>query len=150
MSLIEHAKREFKALNWPGTEESQKWICDNLIEMLEVFSKQGHSGSSAPYILDCFDRLARFKSLRPLTGEDSEWMEVCDGELWQNNRDSEVFKSSKDGIAYWISGIIFRDPDGSTWTNIESRVEISFPWTRPNESKIVDRPWSKENPEPRG
>ena len=140
MSLINHAKKEFNALGWPGDCEMQSLMCNNLIEMLTVFSEQGHSGFSANYFLGCFEKLARFQPLGPLTGDEGEWEEVGEG-IYQNNRDSEVFKEN--GEAYWISGKIFRDPDGCTYTNSDSCVPVEFPWTRP-EPEIIDRPTSND------
>ncbi|AMO57353.1 hypothetical protein GZ77_15775 [Endozoicomonas montiporae] len=134
MSLIAHAKKEFEIAGWPGDDEMQKMMCDCLLELLETFSKQGHSGFSAPYCLEHFDKLARFQTISPLTGEDDEWVDVGDG-MFQNKRDSTVFKEN--GEAYWLDGKIFRDKDGCTYTNSDSRVPVTFPWVRP-ESEIVD------------
>jgi hypothetical protein len=135
-NLVAHAKREFEALGWPGDCEMQKMACDNITELLECFAAQRHSGSSAPYVLGTFQQLAKFNPISPLTGEDSEWNEVGD-DLYQNNRDSEVFKRGRDGDAYWISGKIFRDSDGCSYTSKESRVPVAFPWTKP-EPEIVE------------
>jgi len=55
--------------------------------------------------------------------------------LYQNNRDSEVFKD--DNGAYWINGRIFRDSDGGIYMSKGSRVPVAFPWKRP-EPEIVD------------
>lgn len=129
MNLIDHAKKEFEIAGWPGECEMQQMVCDNLLELLEVFSKQGHSGSSAPYVLTHFEKLARHETITPLTGEDSEWMEVGE-DLFQNVRESSVFKSNE-GEAYWIDGRIFRDPEGCCYTSADSRVPVTFPWTKP-------------------
>ena len=132
-NLQHHAQKEFDIMGWPGDCELQTIICDHLIELLGALGGHGHSGTSHFYLLDLFEKLARFQPISPLTGEPDEWIEVTDI-LFQNKRDSEVFK--EDGKAYWISGIIFEDADGCTYTNSESRVPVIFPWTRP-ESKIV-------------
>ena len=47
---------------------------------------------------------------------------------WQNNRASHVFKCS-DGQAYDIEGKIFRDKAGHCYTNRDSRVDVTFPYT---------------------
>lgn len=139
-NLVEHAKREFEILGWPGDDKMQAMICDNIIELLQTFSDQGHSGSTAPYALAYFNKLANFDPISPLTGEDSEWVEVGGGDvndkLYQNNRDCEVFKDGE-GNAWWIHGKIFRDANGCTYTNSDSHVKIAFPWTKP-EPKIID------------
>ena len=137
MNLVEHAKREFEILGWPGDSESQRWICDNLIALLDTFSSQGHSGSSAPYVVNLFDKLAAHQTISPLTGKDDEWNDVgqqAGYPLYQNKRDSEVFKHN--GKAYWIAGRVFEDKDGGRYTNKESRVHVIFPWTRPEPETI--------------
>jgi len=136
-NLVDHAKCEFGVLGWPGDDEMQEAICDDILALLEVFSKQEHSGATAPYTVNLFRRLAAFEPISPLTGEDSEWTKVSKG-MWQNKRDSEVFKGS-DG-AYWICGRIFRDKDGSTYTSGRSSVPITFPWRHPK-SQVVDVRW---------
>ena len=103
-SFIEHAKREFVALGYDLDDQEEgpnKWIMENVLELLEVFSKQGHSGSSAPFAVGYFEKLALFKPLGPLTGEDDEWtkLDYDDDTRWQNKRASHVFKGA-DGRAY--------------------------------------------------
>lgn len=135
MSLITHAKKEMKRM-WPEPDDMQDMAKENVLELLEVFEKQGHSGSSAPYVLGLFQRLADFKPLGQLTGEDDEWMEVSPN-TYQNIRCSSVFKEGKNGTAYWLDGNIFRDQNGATFTNQYSRVKVDFPWSPP-ESKVID------------
>ena len=133
-NYTKHARKEFEVLGWPGDCEMQKMICDNVLELLEAFSGQGHSGSSAPYALGLFEKLAKFQPISPLTGEDNEWNEVG-SERYQNNRDGEVFKDGDS--AYWAFGKIFRHEDGYTYTSSDSSVPVAFPWTRPK-PMIVD------------
>ena len=130
MGYREHAVRELTAIGYKMDETEEgpnKWIVENLFELLDVFSEQGHSGSSAPYCANMFKKLALFEPLCPLTGEDHEWREVGEG-IWQNKRCSHVFKES-DGSAYDIDGRIFREPSGACYTNRDSRVYITFPYT---------------------
>lgn len=140
MGLIEHAKREFKAVGYNDIElcedDPNKWIQENVLELLEVFAKQGHSGSSAPFCIDYFKKLASFEPLCPLKGTDDEWTEYADGE-YQNKRSSHVFKD-KTGRAYDIYGIIWYDwyTDEETgekhktfFTSNKSCVNIEFPYT---------------------
>ena len=132
-NCIEHAKREFIALGYDleqTEEDPNKWIVKNVIELLEVFSKQGHSGSSAPFCIGYFKKLAAFEPLCPLTGDDSEWnyvSEFGDDGTFQNIRCSHVFKN-EDG-AYDINGKVFREPGGSCYTSKDSRVPVVFPYT---------------------
>jgi hypothetical protein len=133
-SYIEHAKREFLALGYKPIEDEEdgpnKWIQENILELLAVFDKQGHSGLSAPYCVRMFSKLALFEPIPPLTGDDTEWIEVGPG-VFQNCRCPHVFKDANqfNGQAYDLDGKVFRDPDGCCYTNAESRVPIVFPYT---------------------
>lgn len=127
MSLKSHAELEFECVGWDYEDESNQWMRDNVLELIDVFAKQGHSGMSASYAISLFEKLARHEPLAPITGADSEWVEVGEG-VHQNRRCSHVFKEA-DGRAYDIDGKIFRDPDGSCYTNKDSRVYVTFPYT---------------------
>lgn len=135
MSLITHAKKEMERM-WPEPDVMQAMVKTNVLELLKVFEKQGHSGSSAPYVLGLFRQLASHKPLGQLTGEDSEWIEVS-SDVYQNIRCGAVFKEGKNGQAYWLDGNIFRDQNGRTFTNQYSRVKVDFPWSPP-ESKVIE------------
>lgn len=142
-NLEEHAKRELLALGYDPNEKQDdpnKWIQDNILELIRVFAKQDHSGSSAPYCVNLFSKLAMFEPACPLTGEDSEWNEVgADGEngvLYQNNRCSHVFKNDKG--AYDTDGKIFREPNGCCYTSFASHVPVTFPYTPKREYVDVE------------
>lgn len=138
--LIEHAKREFLIAGYKPIEEEEdgpnKWIQENLIELLELFSKQGHSGFSASYCIRSFEKLANFKPLSPLTGDESEWIDTG-SDCFQNNRDPRIFKDKATGTAYTIEGYVFREPSGSCFSSGYSRKLVTFPYT-PAEPKHVD------------
>lgn len=140
MSLIEHAKREFKLAGYTPLDQEQpddpdKWIQENVLELLKVFSKQGHSGFSASYCIRCFTELASFRILTPLTGNDDEWTLVAK-DLYQNNRCPHIFK--QDGNAYNIDGKVFSDDNGSTWyTNAQSRTPVIFPYVPKEPERIL-------------
>ena len=138
-NYMKHARREFLAIGYIPPEQDDedgpnKWIQENILALLEVFSTQGHSGSSAPYCATIFKKLALFEPLGPLTGVDDEWRDCGEG-LHQNVRCSHVFK--RDGQAYDGNGKIFREPDGGCYTNSDSNVNISFPYTP--QCEYVDR-----------
>jgi len=136
MSIIEYAKRELSRVGlYPSDDEIQNHINDNILELLEVFSKQGHSGSSGNYCLNVFNKLVRQEPLGPLLGTEDEWNEVGEDKL-QNKFCSTVFKEKSTNKAYWIEGRIFKDKDGCHFTNGDSHIEITFPWTKP-ESEII-------------
>lgn len=128
--LISYAKRELTAVGYDLNDKEEgpnKWMVENVLELLSVFARQGHSGFSAPYCVDLFSKLASYKPLCPLTGEDNEWTEVGEN-VWQNKRCYSVFKEA-DGKAYDSNGIVFTDKDGCSYTSRESRVFIEFPYT---------------------
>ena len=144
-NLVKHAEMEFKAANWlneDGTfkDEMQEAICNHVLDLLKVFSDEGHSGSSAPYAVDMFKKLAMFEPLVPLTGEDWEWSDVghlSEKPYWQNKRCSHVFKDG-DGKPYDIHGKVFYEwcidketgeKYKSSYTSRESHVYITFPYT---------------------
>ena len=152
--LIEHLHREWKAKGWPTEEQPEvpvdhpHWdamannnmrvlVFQNLLELMETFCGQGHSGSSAPYVVDLFAKLALYKPLSPLTGADDEWLDNGGDDL-QNVRASHVFKNKATGAAYDIRGRVFRHPDGACFTSADSRVPVTFPYTPNAEYVDVD------------
>jgi hypothetical protein len=148
-----HAQREFRAAGWIDDDgkycdEMQGWVCDHVLKLLDAFADEGHSGSSAPYTINIFSKLAKFEPIVPVTGEDWEWVDVDDG-TYQNKRCSHLFKQADrfDGQAYDIDGKIFwewykSDLDGgeiskSSFTNSDSAVPIEFPYTPKTEYVFV-------------
>lgn len=149
-NLHKHALMEFKAAGWLDDtgykDEMQGMICAHVMKLLDVFSEEGHSGTSAPYAINLFKTLAMFEPIVPLTGEDWEWTEVHDG-VFQNKRCSRVFKQADrfDGQPYDIDAIVWyewvereldADEEGypgirkykSHFTSRESMQPITFPY----------------------
>lgn len=128
-NLVGHAKRELKGSYESGSEMDAQ-MAVHLINMVRLFSAEGHSGFSASYAASALNELLRFKPLGPITGNDDEWVEVGrqNGKpLYQNNRCSGVFKVGD--RAYDVNGIVFREPNGSCYSNRSSRVPVTFPYT---------------------
>lgn len=109
-NLREHAMRELKLLNEAEPKDEindPKWsnmIDEAVLELIETFISQGHSGGSAYPVLALFEKLANFENLTPITDRPSEWHEHPDN-LWQNRRNGSLF--SNDG--------------GKTYHNINKR-----------------------------
>jgi hypothetical protein len=152
-----HAWNEFRAAGWVDDnnnfeDEMQKDICLHILGLLAVFENGGHSGSSAPYAINIFKKLAMFEPLAPLTGEDWEWVRHDHGDVptYQNKRLSSVFKQADrfDGQAYWLDGRVFwnwyKDEEGNMrktyFTSRESMTPIEFPWTKPEHPEYVFSP----------
>jgi len=116
MSLIEHAKHELELSGMFDKDADYGGaLAESVMELIEVFSKQGHSGFAAVMVSDLFNKLSRFKPISPLTGKDEEWCEIVDG-TFQNQRNSAVFKDGKDGKAYYIDAYVKKTPSGSCWS----------------------------------
>lgn len=138
-----HAFKEFQAAGW--TDESGKFncemqeaICNHVLSLLKVFASEGHSGSSAPYAIELFSKLAKFEPIVPLTGEDWEWNEVGDG-VFQNNRCGHVFKDASrfDGKPYDIEAVIFWE-----WlTSSETGEKFKAYFTSRDSCKVIEFPY---------
>ena len=130
-NLLKHAERELKFIGYDGKDEYNNMAKAAIMELLTTFANQGHSGFSANYIVTLFNKLAKCETLSPLTGNDDEWNDVSDmsGEmLFQNNRDSRVFKDATG--TYFIEAIIWNESGESSYTNKDSKRYIkSFPFT---------------------
>ena len=138
-NLVDYAKRELDYCFPDKSDNLQQMAIKNVLELLETFSNQGHSGLSAPYVLDLFNRLAHWKPIKPLTGEEEEWYEA-EGEnnSQQNKRCSAVFRENYDNsTAVNIEGKVFIDKDGYGYTNHNSHVPVTFPYEVPDKPEFV-------------
>ncbi len=152
-NLLKHARRELQLVGYDlnqKEEDPNKWIVENVLELLTVFAKQGHSGSSAPYCIKYFEKLANFEPLTPLQGTDDEWNIISSDTSSQNKRCSHIFKS-KNGIPYTIYGYVF-------WHWSERPLnedEVGYPgtsrykncFTSNMSTKLIKFPYVPEKPE---
>ena len=158
--LNEHARMEFKAAGWLDDtgayiDEMQGSICEHVLELLTVFSNEGHSGTTAPYAIGLFSRLAKFEPIAPLTGEDWEWNDTDHG-VFQNRRASHVFKDKDTGECYDINGKVFWEwykddagkPIKTYYTCYESQVPVTFPYAVPDKPEYVYRYSDADPPAP--
>ena len=152
MSFIEWAKKELDLLN-KDKDGMQALMNRNLLEILKVFDKQGHSGFSASYLRRALHRLLDWKPLTPLTGEDDEWS-VCssiNGKITEQNiRCSAVFRYNRDNsTAHYIDGKVYSDNGGITWFTKGggcSSIPVTFPFTVPSEPEKVYIEYTEEVP----
>ena len=140
MSFLDYAKSELDLIGMTedSTDEMNLEMRRCILEMVQTFGDQGHSGFSASYALGILKKLLNFEPITPITGADDEWVEVGEG-VFQNKRLSRVFKQADrfDGQAYDINGKVFiehyLDDNGeeyqSSYTGSESCVPITFPYT---------------------
>ncbi len=133
-ALIRFAERELRIAGlYDEDSDYGGMLAEAVMDLIHVFSDHNHSGFSANMTASIFAKLAKFKPITPLTGADDEWNDVGDGK-YQNKRCAHVFKD--EDRAYDISGKIFREPSGATYTSRDSWVDITFPYTP--KSEIVD------------
>ena len=140
-NLVQYAKSELKRAFKDDHDPMQQQAMRCIMELVETFADQGHSGFSGNYVLRYFDRLARFQPIGPLTGEENEWQNLKDHgdpDTDQNIRCGSVFRKHGDNsTAYNIEGKIFVDEDGITYLCAESRVPVIFPYEVPDKPEIV-------------
>lgn len=103
--MLEHAKYELNLLLEKCEDEEelrmQKAINNDILEIIETFAKQGHSGMSAGYAIPIITKLLNYEPISPLTLKDDEFVEVATG-VFQNKRDGRIFKQTDrfDGKPY--------------------------------------------------
>jgi hypothetical protein len=137
--LKEYAEKEM-SIAWPESDETQDMIKKDILEVIDVFSNQGHSGMSGAYTLNCLDRLLRLKPLTPLTGADDEWGKPYGfDETQQNKRCSSVFRNRFDNkTAHDIEGKVFSSDGGKTFYSCrDSIIPVTFPYLPPAEAERV-------------
>lgn len=140
MGLVEHAERELRILGFNPQDPDKEMSDDTpldiygsmmgeaVLELIRTFAAQGHSGGSASVCRSLFSKLSDYLPLTPLTGEDDEWnaIEGTNG-MYQNKRCPHVFKDETG--TFDSQGKVFFDKDGYSYTNSQSHVYITFPYT---------------------
>lgn len=166
-NLLKHAADELDriGLTENSSDEMNRMMRKHIMEMMQKFADEGHSGGSAAYATEILNKLMVFKPLSPLTGEDDEWIKHDYGvekPVYQNIRRSTVFKE-EDGTAYDIDGKVFWEwvkrplepyeegypgetPHKSYYTSSESRVPVTFPYAPPDEP-IYEYRYSDADPQ---
>ena len=153
-SLIEHAKKELELGGLFDKDSDYGGALGHAVmELIEVFSKQGHSGFSAWRVISLFKKVADYECLTPLTGIDGEWNDVSgygDDPSFQNNRVPSVFKGI-DNKPYYLNGIVWINQKGQLFTGtvdgVSSRQYIKkFPFTpKTFYVDVIDTEIAKDN-----
>lgn len=99
--LVEYAKNELQIAGLLDKDSDYEGrLGESVLELIEVFAKQGHSGGSREMMIGIFTKLAMFHPLTPITSNPDEWMKVSEtGPMWQSKRKPTTF--SKDGGKTW-------------------------------------------------
>lgn len=115
--LFNHAKRELELAGLLDKDSDYGGALGKaVLDLVKVFSKQGHSGFSAEVTLDLFNLVARYKPLTAIGQSADEWIDVSDecGEpMWQNKRRGTTFSRNAGKTWYDID-----DPklnNGDVW-----------------------------------
>lgn len=145
MNLLEWAKAELDRIP-KDNDNMQEAVNNDILEIIEKFSEQGHSGLSAGYVIGKISRLLNYKPITPLTGEEDEWYEANSRGDRKNKRCTSVFQK-EDGKVIDIDAIIVSDNGGITWyTSGRFYKEISFPYYPPNEPEKVYIEYTEDVP----
>lgn len=93
--LVAHAKRELDLVGMTDDSDGKSKLGrEGLLDLIRQFASQGHSGTSAAWMMNMFVRLVMFSPLTELTSDEDEWNEVGGG-VWQSTRNSEAFSKDR-------------------------------------------------------
>lgn len=116
-NLTDHAKYELELAGMFDKDSDYDGALGTVVmELVEVFAKQGHSGASAHITLALFSKVANYEPLTEIGKSADEWIDHSEasGEpMWQNKRRGTTF--SRDGGKTWYD---IDDPklnNGDTW-----------------------------------
>lgn len=120
-NLVQHAERELRLAGlFDKGSDYDGMLADAVLDLVRVFSLQGHSGFSAKLTLKYFGIVADFKTLTPISNNPEEWGDVYNSNgrpCWQNKRDSRCFSHNGGKTWHNIDDCvwIYETPNGSRW-----------------------------------
>jgi hypothetical protein len=125
-NLTEHAQKELELAGMFDEDSDYDGAAGKAVmELVETFSAQGHSGMSAGLVLALFDKVARFQPLAPISSDPEEWNYIADEidgqSIYQNRRRSTTF--SRDGGKTWYDIDDSSFNSGDTWFSVEDTLD---------------------------
>lgn len=100
-NLVSHARREMELAGlYDDGVMYGRMLPDAVMELVQVFALQGHSGMSASIVTDIMGRLLQFDNLTELTSDPDEWNEVGE-EVYQSRRNPSMFAKDPSDKATW-------------------------------------------------
>lgn len=102
--LVDHARAELARAGMYDADADYGGgaIAGAVLDLVQVFADQEHSGGSAMLTLGIVEKLLRFQPLTPITSDPDEWVdrtEISGYPLWQSKRNPAVF--SPNGGQTW-------------------------------------------------
>jgi len=140
--LIRFAKEEMKLAGLDSPDSDYGGMLYNaVLDLIKVFTKQGHSGMSANITVSLFKKLALWEPITPITDTPESWNGITqDDTSFQNIRDGRIFKD-KDrfgGKPYTVDGRVFSDNGGkSWWTCGKSHKVVNLPCMHPERIEYI-------------
>lgn len=121
------AEQEFKLLEEQTPDAIVLEFKKEILNLVDKFGKSGQSGGSAPYVASIIKnvvgKLLLQQPIAPLTNKDDEWVDVTEyspgDPMFQNKRNSAVFKNGKEAKPWYLDAIAFRSKnpeDGEEYT----------------------------------
>ena len=137
-NYVKHALDEMRRA-WPdafvegqdGGDEMQRFMCDQVIEILSLLHTQGDSGCSIGYKMHLLNKLVHFGILSPLTFDENEWgapfgirdtlqNKRCSGLFWDSKETNEKLKYHYiDGIGKHDKYFVKEDENGKLYMDID-------------------------------
>lgn len=126
-NLCKHAIKELKLAGYSkDVDGPSKWIYEQVIEAVALFSSHNNSGFSAPFEIRLVEKLCNFETISPLRFDDNEWRKISEDGSCQNKRKSSIFKDPY-GSIYDINAFLnapvrrFKFTD-QTWENNKDKI----------------------------
>lgn len=126
MGLVTHAQHELKSAGLlDGDSDYNGMVGQAVLELIEVFAGQGHSGMSAHMTIELFARAARYQLLSPLANPalTGEFIEVDGAAVLQSTRKCSVFSADGGKTWYDLDGHV---PWWKRWFGVD-RAYLKFP-----------------------
>lgn len=142
-NLRDHAEREMQIA---GVDDDiyGDLTSKAVLELIDVFDKQGHSGMSASLVVAIFTRVVNFENLTPLTNDPDEWYQHGEAN-WQNSRNSSAF-SQDQGNSYYLTGEAHWETDENTGRRVRQMTYYATERTyTPPEVEITEAETESDN-----
>lgn len=158
LELLLKKSDEYDKEQGVDSDNIQQLINDNILELVELFASQGHSGLTANYVIHYLSRLLNFKPISPITGESDEWSEAYESR--QNKRCSSIFYDNDDpDFFYDINAFTFHEVGTEKGDNFNGGGlirryykevighGIEFPYNPPEHPTVVEVKLNKDTDE---